>query len=112
MTSKPAEVGRVDFTGAIWFGAVLIGTGIPLAGLFAAGWRPAVLPGAARIFWWLGAGLSLAGLGCLAWAGCPLLGDDFEATYQQKSVCIRLGTVAAMVGFAVTTVVVLLSSAV
>ncbi|MEP6478807.1 MAG: hypothetical protein ABJB03_05415 [Rhodoglobus sp.] len=100
--SVVGELRRIVFTGTIWFAAAIIASGIPLAGLLAAGWRPADMPMVPEIVWWVGAALALIGVAGLGWAGCPVLAWALPIAERQKSICIRggvglylIGTVAA-----------------
>jgi hypothetical protein len=108
--STSAELRRIDFTGTMWFGAALIGTSIPLAGLLSSGWRPSDLPdGPATVLWWLGAALSVLGMAGLAWAGCPVFAFPLDQTDRQKAFTIRAGLGAYAVGAALSTIVVLVA---
>jgi MFS family permease len=107
IATPAAELSRIGFTGTIWFAAAVIGAGVPLAGLLARGWRPHDLPEGAEFVWWIGFALILIALGSLAWAGCPVLRTDVPSADRQKSVWIRVGVVAFMIGAAAATLAVL-----
>lgn len=100
--SVVGELRRTVFTGTVWFAAAIIASGIPLAGLLAAGWRPADLPIVPETVWWVGSALALIGIAGFGWAGCPILAWALPIAQRQKSICIRggiglylIGTVAA-----------------
>src|SRR4051812_9297749 len=89
--SVVGELRRTVFTGTLWFASAIIASGIPLAGLLAAGWRPADLPIVPETVWWLGAALALIGIAGFGWAGCPILAWALPTAQRQKSICIRGG---------------------
>ncbi|RCK68917.1 hypothetical protein DT076_13440 [Desertihabitans brevis] len=107
--SVPAELTRIGFSGTLWFAAALLAAAIGLAGLLAGGWRPAGLPTLAAVGFWVGAGAQLLGLGGLAWAGCPVIGLDRERADKNKSLVVRAGVIAFVLGGALASLAVLLS---
>jgi hypothetical protein len=96
--SDSAELRRTLYSGTVWFAAAVISAAIPLAGLFAADWRPADLPLPAALAWWVGAAIALVGVAGLGWAGCPVLAWDAQTALKQKRLCIRGGMVLFLVG--------------
>lgn len=105
--STVAELRRIDFTGTLWFGAAIIAVGVPLAGLLSQGWRPADLPGAAEIAWWVGAALTVIGIAGFAWSGCPVLAWPVPIAERQKSITIRGGVALYLAGTVISLIAIL-----
>ena len=105
--SLAVELRRTMVSGTIWFAAAIIAVGLPLSGLYSAGWRPADLPVPAEIAWWLGAAITLIGTAGFAWAGCPILAWDAETAQKQKQLSIRGGVLLYFIGTVVAGVAVL-----
>jgi len=109
ITSTTEELKRIDFTGTVWFGAAIIAAGIPLAGLLSTGWRPSDLPVFGEAVWGLGALIAVAGMGLLAWAGCPVFSFTPERVDRQKAFSIRAGVMFYLGGSVVALIAVLAS---
>lgn len=105
--SLAVELRRTMTSGTIWFAAAIIAVGLPLSGLYSAGWRPADLPVPAETAWWLGAAITLIGIAGFAWAGCPILAWDAETAQKQKQLSIRGGVLLYFIGTVVAGVAVL-----
>jgi hypothetical protein len=111
LESKYDEVQRIDFSGTIWFGATLIASALPLAALLGSGWRPADLPFAAAVPWWVGSALVMLGVATIAWAGCPVIGGTLDHDDRVKSIAIRAGLSAFGIGAVMALLALLLSPA-
>ncbi|MBI5162028.1 MAG: hypothetical protein HY996_11555 [Micrococcales bacterium] len=98
--SHEVEIARIMQTGTIWVAAIVVGAGLVLGPLLAAGWRPTQLPALALVPWWLGVAGAAGGLALLVWAACPVLAFGLEDAYAQKVFCIRVGIVTSLAGFA------------
>lgn len=107
--SHAAEVQRIVRTGTIWTAVAVLGPGLILGPMLAAGWRPMDLPLAAGVAWWVGAVAAAFGLALLVWAGCPALGFPLEEAYLQKVFSIRVGIVVNLSGMALSGLAILLA---
>jgi len=105
--SLAVELRRTMVSGTIWFAAAIIAIGLPLSGLYSAGWRPSDLPVPAETAWWLGAAITLIGTAGFAWAGCPILAWDAETAQRQKALTIRAGVLLYFIGTVTAAVAVL-----
>jgi hypothetical protein len=110
-TDPTSAMLRGDFSGTIWFAGALIASALPLAGLLAAGWRPADLPAFNETLWWIGAALIAVALFGLAYAGCPVLGKPFAQELRLKNLAVQGGLVLFGLGSAVSLLAVLLAPA-
>lgn len=114
MTDFPSEVGtrpeltRIGFTGTLWFGAFVVAAAVGVAGLFAADWHPDRLGTGGQVVWWAGTAAVLAGIGCLAWAGCPVISENRMAADRNKSLTVRAGVLLFMIGGTASSLTVLL----
>jgi hypothetical protein len=95
--------------GGLWFAAAVVAAAVGLAGLLAAGWRPSDLHGAGDALWWTGAAVAAGGIGALAWAGCPVVVPESHPATERKSLSIRAGVVAFLVGAVCSGLAVLLA---
>ena len=105
--SLAVELRRTMVSGTVWFAAAIIAIGLPLSGLYSAGWRPSDLPMPAETAWWLGAAITLIGTAGFAWAGCPILAWDAGTAQRQKALSIRAGVLLYFIGTVTAAVAVL-----
>lgn len=109
VTSPSVEIARIMQTGTIWVAAIVVGAGLVLGPLLAAGWRPAQLPALALFPWWLGVVAAAGGLALLVWAACPVLGFGLEDAYRQKVFSIRVGIATSLGGLGLAGITLLFS---
>lgn len=109
LMSARSELERIDRTGTVWFAAALIAVALPVAALLVGGWRPADLPAATAVVWWIGTVLVAIGLAGLGYAGCPIYWSDVPTAHRQKSIAVRAGCVLFLIGSFIALVAVLTS---
>ena len=59
----------------------------------------------------MGLAVSVGALGCLAWAGCPVLGKDLGQANRNKALTVRVGVVGCLLGGVLALLAVLLEPA-
>jgi hypothetical protein len=104
-TQDAAELRRTMYIAALWFAAALISGTITTAMLMASGWRPyrlAVFPDA---IWVTGTSIAALGTVLLAWAGCPITKHAVVEEDKRKSLVVRAGIAAFIVGTAMASIV-------
>jgi hypothetical protein len=104
-TQGAAELRRTMYIAALWFAAALLSGTITTAMLIASGWRPyrlAAFPGA---IWIVGTSAAALGTVLLAWAGCPITKESVAEEDRRKSLVVRIGIAAFIVGTAAASVV-------
>jgi formate hydrogenlyase subunit 3/multisubunit Na+/H+ antiporter MnhD subunit len=109
LTSLSAELRRMDFSGGLWFAASIVAAGIPLAGLFANGWRPTDLANPEAGIWWFGCLLTVLSLAAFGWGGCPSYAFAPDVALRQKTYCMRAGVVLFIAGGVLSSLTVLVS---
>jgi multisubunit Na+/H+ antiporter MnhB subunit len=108
-TTDAAELRRTMYISALWFAAAVVCGTVTTAILMASGWRPYRLTPFPETAWVIGAIISVIGTVLLAWAGCPVTSRGLGDENKRKTLVIRLGIVAFMLGIALASVVELLS---
>jgi hypothetical protein len=103
-TQGAAELRRTMYIAALWFVALLSGT-ITTAMLLASGWRPYRLAAFSDAIWIAGTSAAALGTVLLAWAGCPITKKSVAEEDRRKSLVVRIGIAAFIVGTAAATVV-------
>jgi hypothetical protein len=111
LMSPDQNVQRIMWTGTIWFAAAVASIAITMGMLLSTGWRPALLVGAARAVWWVGAAFVALSIGLIGWSGCPILEVDVPTASKNKSLTMQLGTMLFIVGSAAALFAVLLGPA-
>ena len=104
-TRDAAELRRTMYIAALWFAAALLSGTVTTAILMSTGWRPYRLPLVAEIIWLVSTGVSVLGTVLLAWAGCPVTNSGVHEENRRKSLTVRVGTVAFLVGTAAASLV-------
>lgn len=108
-THDAAELRRTTYIAALWFAAAVISGTITTAMLLASGWRPYNLSPLPEAIWLAGTVIASAGTVLLAWAGCPVTSLGVAQENRRKTLTVRIGIVAFMVGIAVASAVELFS---
>ena len=93
------------YIAALWFAAALLSGTITTALLMASGWRPYRLAAFPEAVWLAGTAVAAAGTVLLAWAGCPITKKGLVDENRRKSVTVRMGIGAFILGTAVASVV-------
>jgi cation transport ATPase len=104
-TRDDAELQRTMYIAAFWFAAALISGTVTTAILMSTGWRPYRLPLGSEAVWLVSTGVSVLGTVLLAWAGCPVTKRGVRQENGRKSLTVRLGIVAFLVGIAAASLV-------
>jgi hypothetical protein len=110
-TDDAAELRRTMYIAAFWFAATLISGTVTTAILLASGWRPAQLSAFGQASWFTGTGLATIGTVLLAWAGCPVTPRGVAKENAHKTITVRIGIAAVLVGMALASAVELASPA-
>lgn len=105
------NVQRIMWTGTLWFAAVIGSIAITMGLLLASGWRPAQLPPGLGVLWWVGAVLVALSVAAIGWSGCPVLEVSVPIADRNKTRTMQLGTLAFIVGSALSLAAVLLGPA-
>ncbi|QAY72239.1 hypothetical protein ET445_01680 [Agromyces protaetiae] len=92
------NLGRIMWTGTIWFGVAALAAALFLGPLLASGWRPAQLATSAQVVWWIGSALVALSLGLIGWSGCPILEVSVRVADRNKTRTMQLGTLLFIVG--------------
>ncbi|PVZ95506.1 hypothetical protein DDQ50_03105 [Amnibacterium flavum] len=109
--SPEKNVQRIMWTGTIWFAAAAASVAAFTGLLLASGWRPALLPPADQIVWWVGALVVVLSLGLIGWSGCPILEVDVPTADHNKTKTMQFGTAMFIIGGAIAIFAVLLGPA-
>jgi hypothetical protein len=104
-TESAAELRRTMYIAALWFAAALLSGTITTALLMASGWRPYRLAAFPAAMWVAGTSIAAAGTVLLAWAGCPVTKKGVREEDSRKSLVVRVGIAAFIVGTAVSSIV-------
>ncbi|MFD1715172.1 hypothetical protein ACFSBZ_11890 [Amnibacterium flavum] len=111
LMSPEKNVQRIMWTGTIWFAAAAASVAAFTGLLLASGWRPALLPPADQIVWWVGALVVVLSLGLIGWSGCPILEVDVPTADHNKTKTMQFGTAMFIIGGAIAIFAVLLGPA-
>jgi hypothetical protein len=103
------ETRRIMRTGTVWVAAGALAPAIGLGPLLASGFRPAQLPAALGLAFWIGIVAAGVGLALLIWAACPVPAFPLEQAHPQKVFSIRVGIVLNIAGMALVGITMLLS---
>jgi hypothetical protein len=110
-TRDAAELRRTMYIAALWFAAALLSGTITTAMLIASGWRPYRLAAFPDAIWVAGTSIAALGTVLLAWAGCPVTKRGIVEEDRRKSLVVRVGIAAFIVGTAMASIVELSSPA-
>ena len=104
-TQGAAELRRTMYIAALWFAAAMLSGTITTAMLMASGWRPYRLTTFPDAIWIAGTSVAALGTVLLAWAGCPITKKSVAEEDRRKSLVVRVGIAAFIVGTAVASLV-------
>jgi hypothetical protein len=100
-----AELRRTMYIAALWFAAALLSGTVTTAMLMASGWRPYRLAAFPDMMWVVGTSIAALGTVLLAWAGCPVTKKSVGKEDSRKSLVVRVGIAAFIVGTAMASIV-------
>ena len=104
-TQGAAELRRTMYIAALWFAAALLSGTVTMAMLMASGWRPYRLAAFPDATWIAGTSMAALGTVLLAWAGCPVTRKGVAEEDRRKSLVVRVGIAAFIIGTAAASVV-------
>jgi hypothetical protein len=111
LMSPEQNVGRIMWTGTLWFGVIVASVAVVTGLLLSSGWRPSALPAGLGVLWWFGAVLVALSVALVGWSGCPVLEVSVPVADRNKTRTMQLGTLLFIVGGALSLAAVLLGPA-